>query len=40
MMLPIESYRDILGDYGRRHHVVGSAWIVVAALAIAIFLFV
>lgn len=39
-MFSIDSYRDILGDHGRRHHIIGSAWVVVVVLGIVIFLFV
>ena len=33
-MFTIESYRDVLGDYSRRHHIIGSAWIVAAVVGV------
>jgi hypothetical protein len=33
-MLPFESYRDVLSEHIEGRHVVASAWIVVAALAV------
>lgn len=39
-MFTIESYRDVLSESGSRHHLIASAWIVAAALAVAIILFV
>ncbi len=38
-MFRIESYHDVLSENGRRDNIVSSAWIVVAALAVAIILF-
>jgi hypothetical protein len=38
-MLPWDSYRDVLSEHERSHHVVTSAWIVVAALAVLLVLF-
>jgi hypothetical protein len=34
-----ESYHDVLSESGRRGHIVSSAWIVVAAIALALILF-
>jgi len=39
-MFTIESYRDVLSESAHRGHIIGSAWVVVAALAAAIILFV
>ena len=39
-MFTVESYRDVLSESRSRHHLIASAWIVVAALAAAIILFV
>ncbi len=38
-MFTTETYQDVLSENGHRGHIVGSAWIVVAALAVAILLF-
>jgi hypothetical protein len=38
-MLPWDSYRDVLSEHECSHHVVTSAWIVVAALAVLLVLF-
>jgi hypothetical protein len=39
-MFTFESYRDVLSENHRRGHINASAWILVAALTIAIVLFV
>ena len=39
-MFTIESYHDVLSENRHRGHIIGSGWIVVAALAVAIVLFV
>jgi hypothetical protein len=33
-MLPFGSYRDVLSERARGHHVVISAWFIVAAIAV------
>lgn len=38
-MLPFDSYRDVLSEHGRGHHLVASAWIVVAVLAVLLVIF-
>ena len=38
-MLPLDSYRDVLLEHARGHHVITSAWIVVAALGVLLVLF-
>jgi len=38
-MFTNDSYKDVLGDNSHRHHVIGSAWLVVIALAAVIMLF-
>ena len=32
-MLPFDSYRDVLSEHARGHHLVWSAWIVLVVLA-------
>ena len=39
-MLPFDSYRDVLSEHAKDHHLVTSAWIVVGVLAVLIVLFV
>lgn len=39
-MFTFESYRDVLSEHRHRGHIIASAWILVAALTIAIVLFV
>jgi hypothetical protein len=38
-MFTHDSYKDVLGEHSRRHHLIGSAWIVAIALAAVIILF-
>ena len=38
-MFTNESYKDVLGDNGHRHHLIGSAWVVAIVLAAVILLF-
>jgi len=38
-MFTHDSYKDVLGDYSRRHHLIGSAWIVAIALGVLIVMF-
>lgn len=38
-MFTIESYQDVLSENGHRDHIIGSGWIVAAALGILIVLF-
>ncbi len=38
-MLTFESYRDVLSVNSHRGHFIGSGWIVVAAIAVALILF-
>ena len=33
-MLPLDSYRELLGERTRGHHVVLSAWFIVVAIAV------
>jgi hypothetical protein len=35
-MLPFNSYLDVLSEHARGHHVLASAWFVVAAVAVFI----
>lgn len=35
-MLPFNSYLDVLSEHARGHHVLASAWLVVAAVAVSI----
>jgi hypothetical protein len=37
-MLPLDSYRELLSERGREHHVVASAWFVVVAIAVFLIL--
>ena len=39
-MFTVESYRDVLSESAQRGNIVASAWIMVAALAVALVLFV
>ena len=39
-MWPLDSYRDVLSEHARNHHLVGSAWIILVALAVLVILFV
>jgi len=39
-MFTIESYRDVLSENGHRGHFIVSAWLLVAALTVALILFV
>jgi hypothetical protein len=39
-MFTFESYRDVLSENDHRGHIVASAWILAAALTIALVLFV
>ena len=36
---PRDSYRDVLSEHARSHHLVASAWLVLAALAVLLVLF-
>jgi hypothetical protein len=38
-MSMMQSYRDVLSESAHRGHIISSAWIVVAALSVAIVLF-
>jgi hypothetical protein len=38
-MLPWDSYRDVLSEHARGHHLVTSAWIIVAVLAVLLVTF-
>ena len=38
-MFTIESYREVLSEHGHRGHIIGSGWIVAAAIGIMIVLF-
>jgi hypothetical protein len=38
-MLPFESYREVLSEHIQGRHVVASAWIVAAALAVLLVMF-
>jgi hypothetical protein len=38
-MLPLDSYREVLSEHARGHHIVASAWIVVAVLAVLLVIF-
>jgi hypothetical protein len=38
-MLPWDSYRDVLAEHASGHHLVTSAWVVVAVLAVLLVLF-
>jgi hypothetical protein len=35
-MLSFDTYRDVLSEHARGHHLVWSAWIVVAVLAVLV----
>jgi hypothetical protein len=35
-MLSFDSYREVLSEHAREHHIVWSAWIVAAALAVLV----
>jgi hypothetical protein len=37
-MWPWDSYRDVLSEHARSHHIVGSAWIILVALAVLVIL--
>ena len=39
-MFMIHSYRDVLSESAHRGHIISSGWLVVAALSVAIVLFV
>jgi hypothetical protein len=39
-MLEWDSYRDVLSEHARGRHVVASAWLIVAALAMLVVIFV
>jgi hypothetical protein len=39
-MLPWDSYRDVLSEHTRDHHLVTSAWVVAAAVAVLVVIFV
>ena len=39
-MFSIESYRDVLSESSHRGHFIASAWVLVAALTVAVILFV
>jgi hypothetical protein len=32
-MLPFDSYREVLSEHARGHHLIKSAWLVVAVVA-------
>ena len=34
-MLPFDSYRDVLSEHARGHHIVASAWFIVAVIAVS-----
>lgn len=38
-MLSFDSYREVLSDHARGHHLVWSAWIVVAVLVALVVVF-
>jgi hypothetical protein len=38
-MWPLDSYRDVLSEHARSPHLVGSAWIILLALAVLLVLF-
>lgn len=38
-MFTDDSYKDVLGDNGHRHHLIGSAWLVAIAIGALIVLF-
>ena len=38
-MLPFESYRDVLIEHSKGHHIVASAWIVAVALGVLLLIF-
>ena len=38
-MLSFDSYREALSEHARGHHLVWSAWIVAAALAVLVIIF-
>jgi hypothetical protein len=38
-MLSFDSYREVLSEHARGHHLVTSAWLVVATLAILFVVF-
>jgi hypothetical protein len=38
-MLPLDSYREVLSEHARGHHLVASAWIIAAALLVLIAVF-
>jgi hypothetical protein len=38
-MLPLDSYRDVLSEHARGHHLVKSAWVVAAVLAVLVAMF-
>ena len=38
-MLSFDSYRDVLSEHVRGHHLVWSAWIVLAVLAVLVVVF-
>jgi hypothetical protein len=38
-MLPSDSYREVLSEHARGHHLVASAWIVAAVVAVLLVLF-
>ena len=37
-MLSFDSYRDVLSEHAHGHHLVTSAWVLLAALAVILFL--
>jgi hypothetical protein len=36
--LPFDSYREVLSDHARGHHLVKSAWLIVAAVIFVLML--
>jgi len=38
-MLSFDSYREVLSEHARGHHLIWSAWIVAAALAVLVIMF-
>ena len=38
-MLPLDSYREVLSEHARGHHLVTSAWIVVAVFMVLLAIF-
>ena len=38
-MWPLDSYRDVLSEHARSPYLVGSAWIVLVALAVLLVVF-